>query len=69
MGCFELEPLNYQYEGIQEEVSSTAREDGKIGNAVKTVWENEKNTMEFIPENDIKIYTISRHKENVAILG
>lgn len=69
MGCFELEPLKTQYEEIQEAVSSADREDGKIGNAVKAVWEKEKNSMKFIPENDIKIYTISRHKENVSMLG
>ena len=67
-----LEPLKIQYEEIQEEASSDEIKGGKIGNAAKQVTkavENVKNAVEFIPEDDTRIYTLSRQRLNVSMMG
>lgn len=70
MGYFTLEPLpELLNEENHEAVSNNVGEDDKIDNTAKAAGEKEKNPIEYIPESDTRIYTLSRYKGNVSMPG
>ncbi len=64
MEYFIPERLQLQNEEIQQALSDAGGEGGKIGDAAKAVWPEvlrgqDKNSLEFIPEIDTKVYILS----------
>lgn len=68
MGYFTRDPLPEPInEKDQEAVSNNVGEDDKTGNTANTTGEKEMNSIEHIPESDIRIYTLSRYEANASM--
>jgi len=69
MKNIEFEPLKSHDEEVRDTVSNALVADGKSGNDEKATGEEEGKSIEFIPESDTKIYTLSYRREYATILG